>query len=69
MKVEGRRALVDFGGVRKEVSITLVPREVKPGDYVLVHAGYAIEVVNKEAAEEVWKLLKEVEVYIEEGLR
>ncbi|RLF15962.1 MAG: HypC/HybG/HupF family hydrogenase formation chaperone [Thermoprotei archaeon] len=59
VKVDGLKALVDFGGVRREVMLTLLPREVKPGDYVLVHTGYAIEVVDKEEAEEVWKLLKE----------
>lgn len=59
VKVEGDRALVDFGGVRREVMLTLLPDPVKPGDYVLVHTGYAIQVVDRSEAEEIWRLLRE----------
>ena len=55
----GNRAKVDFGdGTTREVNTMLV--EVNVGDYVLVHAGFAIEKVNKEAAEETLKLLREM---------
>jgi hydrogenase expression/formation protein HypC len=43
-------ALVDLGGVRKEVSIALVPA-VQVGDYVIVHVGYAIGTLDVEEAE------------------
>jgi hydrogenase expression/formation protein HypC len=43
-------ALIDLGGVRKEVSIALVP-EVQVGDYVIVHVGYAIGTLDVEEAE------------------
>jgi hydrogenase expression/formation protein HypC len=62
VEVEGQRALVDFGGARRPVYLTLLPREVKPGDYVMVHAGFAIEVVDRREAEEVSKLLEEAGV-------
>lgn len=53
---------MDFGGVRREVYLTLLPREVRPGDYVVVHTGFAIEVIDQREAEEVWRLLKEAGV-------
>ena len=43
-------AIVDLGGVRKQVSITLVP-EARIGDYVIVHVGYAIGMLDPEEAE------------------
>jgi hydrogenase expression/formation protein HypC len=57
--VEGTRANVDFGqGVLRDVNISLV--EAKVGDYVLVHAGYAIQVVEEKEAKETLKIWKEV---------
>lgn len=41
---------VDFGGIRKEVRFAFTP-DVKPGDYVLVHVGFALRVVDEEEAE------------------
>jgi hydrogenase expression/formation protein HypC len=59
MEIDGDVARVDFGhGVTHDVDITLV--ETKVGEYVLVHAGYAIQAVNKEAAEETLHLWEEI---------
>ncbi len=44
-------AVVDFGGVRQQVKLDLV-EDVEEGRYVLVHSGYAIEVMTDEAAKE-----------------
>jgi hydrogenase expression/formation protein HypC len=44
-----RMALVDFGGIRREVCVEYLP-EAKVGDYVVVHVGFAISVVDEEAA-------------------
>jgi hydrogenase expression/formation protein HypC len=53
------RAKVDFGeGVLREVNVTLV--DVKVGDYVLVHAGYVIQVLSEEEAEETIRLWNEI---------
>ena len=41
---------VDFGGVRREINLTYVP-EAKAGDYVLVHVGVAISVMDEAEAE------------------
>lgn len=43
------RGKVDFGGVLKEVALPFTP-EVKVGEYVLVHAGFALQVLNEEEA-------------------
>lgn len=49
MNMDGSKASVDFGqGVLREVNVTLV--EAKVGDYVLVHAGYAIQTIEEKEA-------------------
>ncbi len=52
-------AKVDFSGIRKDVCVDWVP-EVKVGDYVIVHAGFAINVLDKKEAVENLKLIEEV---------
>ncbi len=57
--VKDEVAQVDFGnGVSREVSVVLV--EARKGDYVLVHAGYAIEVLDEKEAEETLRLWDEI---------
>lgn len=59
VNVEGDKAQVDFGqGVIRDVNITLV--ETKVGGYVLVHAGYAIQIVDEKEALETIQLWKEI---------
>ena len=59
LEVMGDVAKVDFGqGVAREVNVMLV--EAKVGEYVMVHAGYAIETLDQEAAEESLKTWREV---------
>ena len=59
IEINGATAKVDFGeGVLREVNVSLV--EAKVGDYVLVHAGYAIQVLSQEEAMETLKLWKEI---------
>jgi hydrogenase expression/formation protein HypC len=54
LKIEEQTAIVDFGGARREVRLDLLT-DVREGDYVLVHAGYAIQTVDEEAAIEMLK--------------
>jgi hydrogenase expression/formation protein HypC len=62
IETKGDLAKVDFGeGVLREVNIMLV--EAKVGEYVLVHAGYAIQVIDKKAAEETLQLWNEILKY------
>jgi hydrogenase expression/formation protein HypC len=48
---------VDFGGVAKQVCLDHVP-DVKPGDYVLVHVGFALSKIDVDEAERVFEFLK-----------
>jgi hydrogenase expression/formation protein HypC len=62
IEIKGDLAKVDFGeGVQREVNIMLV--EAKVGEYVLVHAGYAIQVLDEKAAEETLNLWNEILKY------
>jgi hydrogenase expression/formation protein HypC len=58
VSINGSSALVDFGGVQRETNVSLV--QVKPGDYVVVHAGFAIQTVDEEEAMETIKLWEEL---------
>ncbi len=51
-----RRAVVDFAGVRREVSLAFTP-EAKPGDYVMVHVGFALSVVDEAEAQKIFEYL------------
>jgi hydrogenase expression/formation protein HypC len=59
-RLEGDEAVVDLGGVRKRVSLALVP-EASVGDYVIVHAGYAISLLDPEEAEKTLALFAAVD--------
>jgi len=50
---------VSFGGVAKEVCLAYVP-EAQIGDYVIVHAGFALNKLDEEEAMEVFELLKQM---------
>ena len=56
VEMEGNRGTVDFAGNRRTASLVLVP-EVKVGDYVLLHAGFAITVLEEADALESLELL------------
>ncbi|MEW6554597.1 MAG: HypC/HybG/HupF family hydrogenase formation chaperone [Actinomycetota bacterium] len=55
---EDEIALIEIGGVRKDVSVMLVD-DVRVGDYVLVHAGFAIEKIDEHEAHKTLELLTE----------
>jgi len=60
-KKDGIFAIVESGGVKKNINISFL-KEVKKGDYVIVHAGFAIEKLNEKRAKETLSLLKEMEL-------
>lgn len=57
--LEDDQAIVDLGGVRKEISLTLVDGVVE-GDYVIVHVGYAINRLDPDEAEKTLALFAEL---------
>ena len=59
VEIKGDVAQVDFGaGTVRDVNVSLV--EAKVGEYVIVHAGFAIQVLDRKAAEETLKMWNEI---------
>ncbi len=50
-KINGQLATVNFDGIKKEVNVSLV--DAKAGEYVIVHAGFAVEKMNRAEAEKI----------------
>ena len=59
VELEGDMAVVDAMGNRWKAKTTLLP-EAKLGDLVLIHAGFAISLVDEEEAKQTWQLLAEI---------
>lgn len=59
IKVDGSNAVVELGGVKKGINMGLLDN-VKVGEYVIVHAGFAIQKVDEKEAKETLELLKEM---------
>ena len=57
----GPLAVVDYQGGRVEVSLQVVP-DAKVGDWVLIHAGFALERLDADEARELWEYLEEAEI-------
>lgn len=57
--IEGSNAEVEIGGVKRQVSLWLTP-EARVGDYVLLHTGYAINIIDEAEARETLKLFEEM---------
>jgi hydrogenase expression/formation protein HypC len=59
-RLEGDDALIDLGGVRKSISLALVP-DAAEGDYVIVHVGYAISRLDPDEAQKTLALFAELD--------
>ena len=55
-----RRGKVDFGGIRKEICLAYTP-EARVGDYVLVHVGFSLSVVDEEEDQRVFEALRQLD--------
>jgi len=64
VKIEGGMAVIDVDGVKREASLLLLD-DAGIGDYVIVHAGFAIHKIDEEAALETLKFLKEAAAYVD----
>jgi hydrogenase expression/formation protein HypC len=60
-EINGNMGVVESQGVKREVGLMLMD-DVKVGDWVLIHAGFAISKLNQEEAEETMALLREAEL-------
>ncbi len=68
ISINGGSAVIDYLGVRKEVNIMLLPA-VQVGDYVLVHAGIALQKISPSEASELFELFKELQTAAESPLK
>ncbi len=53
-------ATIDVSGARRDISLMLLPEEARVGDFVIVHAGFAIQKIDREAGQEALRLIKEL---------
>jgi hydrogenase expression/formation protein HypC len=60
--IDGAQAEVEIGGVSRTISVALTP-EAQVGDYVIVHTGFAISVLDQEEAQETLKLFDELAAF------
>ncbi len=60
IELDGYMATVDVMGLKKQISLMLLPEEPKIGDYVLVHAGFAINKMEPAEAEEALKIFQKI---------
>lgn len=58
LTTSGKKAKVDFGGTQREVDVSLV--DAKVGEYVIVHAGFAIQILDEKDAKETLELWGEI---------
>ena len=63
--IEDREAEAEMGGITRRISLWLTP-EARVGDYVLVHTGYAINILDQKEAEETLSLLEQIARLAEE---
>ncbi len=54
-----KMAKIDFGGVSREACIEVIP-EAKPGDWTIIHAGFALNLLSEEEAQETLEILNEM---------
>ena len=59
-RLDNDEAMIDLGGVRKQISLALVP-DATVGDYVIVHVGYAISKLDPEEAQRTLALFAQIE--------
>ncbi len=60
IKINNMMAIVDVMGAKRDISLMLLPEEAGVGDFVLVHAGFAIQKVREDVAEDSLNLLNEI---------
>jgi hydrogenase expression/formation protein HypC len=63
INIKGNKGEVELSGVKKEISLALL-KEVEIGDYLIIHAGFAIEKLNEEEAKKtlaIWEEIAEVQ--------
>ena len=67
LEIDGEKAMVELGGLVRPASLMLVP-DTQVGDYVLLHAGFAIQRLDETEAEETLRLFAEIAEGVEDEI-
>jgi hydrogenase expression/formation protein HypC len=59
ISIEGNKGIVELSGIKKEISLNLL-KDVEIGDYLIIHAGFAIEKLNEEEAKKTLAIWEEI---------
>jgi len=59
VEIRGKEAIAEVGGIKREVSVELLS-DVKEGDYVIIHAGFAISKIDEEEADTMLNILAHI---------
>ena len=59
IRIEGNFAWVKTGELKRQINVQMVP-QIRVGDYVIVHAGFAIEIINQKEANQTLGLLEDI---------
>jgi hydrogenase expression/formation protein HypC len=60
VSIKGNKGIVELSGVKKEISLNLL-ENIKIGDYLIIHAGFAIEKLNETEAKKTLEIWEEIE--------
>ncbi|HBA89812.1 MAG TPA: hydrogenase assembly protein HupF [Geobacter sp.] len=60
ISIEGDQAMTEVDGVKREASLMLLDQEVKVGDFVIIHAGFAISKLDEEDAKATLEMMREI---------
>jgi len=63
LRIAGNRAWVSAGGTKREIRLNIIDERPEVGDYVIVHAGFAIHRIDEEVAKETLEMFKEMLSY------
>lgn len=63
VEIAGNRAWVSAGGTKREIYLNIIDERPEVGDYVIVHAGFAIHRIDEEVAKETLEMFKEMLSY------
>jgi len=67
LEIAGNRAWVSVGGTRRQIRLDIIDERPEVGDYVIVHAGFAIHRIDEEVAKETLEMFKEMLSYETSG--
>ena len=61
VEINAPEAVVELGGVKRKINLALLsPEDIEPGDYLIIHAGFAIQKLDKTDAEERLKIFQKM---------